>query len=706
MVRTALTAGGGPLPSEDTPNTRQARAEADRDLAQSLAKEYRLAAEKSAAELAEAKRVIEEHDAALQSQRTEMSALQRQLAGLADQVNGTENSRRARAAADAAAAEDDHSPAPPVPHAAATAPSVPTLLTASEAGRCFLHIGISIDCATALVSREGMRDWRSLKDLDDKRIKTLCYNLRRGGGAAPGIEVPEFAEFRLSQLVYHVQKLIDCSPDATLDRILPEHLDLLTPQRELEKAYDASSVTVPVFSNAEFTNKPDRAIETLDRYLMALRSTTGTPLAYVVRERMIPYDSAGDDPSKYCSKDEELAARMPIVSVRYNGDISPKALEKLKPTSLTPVFVQDRRIVARILYDLLSKLNIYVHMTQSVNKQDGRAAYLDLRNGMFSSKSLTLRNVALEKTIDALEYRGEVKNFDWRRYTDKHIDCHNIKAAIASHDGFVDWTEDEKVRKLWAGIKCADIDTCVTHMLTVPALAEDFRACVLFVTDFIATSKSRRGTQRNISELGRGGRGGGGGRGGRNGGGRAGRGQGTGRGGHGGRTQAREGGRPPQPEVDKCTHITESWYAAGKYGSFGPAERQKVYQNLCRKKLREQNLPLPEGVPALPFEQRQTSQIAQFRLGGPLPPTLPPPPPDAMNMPLTAIHLDHALHAFGTVVNKELQALKDTMDNDDVDLFEEMPNIDTLAAIGRNRKNVALGRQPPDSGRRKKAKFS
>ena len=77
-----------------------------------------------------------------------------------------------------------------------------------------------------------------------------------------------------------------------------------------------------------------------------------------------------------------------------------------------------------------------------------------------------------------------------------------------------------------------------------------------------------------------------------------------------------------------------------------------------------------------------------------------------MHMPLTAVHLDRALHAFGTVVNKELQALKDAMDSDDIDLFEEMPNIDTLAAIGSNRKNVPLGRQPPNSGRRKKAKFS
>ncbi len=70
---------------------------------------------------------------------------------------------------------------------------------------------------------------------------------------------------------------------------------------------------------------------------------------------------------------------------------------------------------------------------------------------------------------------------------------------------------------------------------------------------------------------------------------------GRGGGGRGGRSNSRHDGRkrggrgsnqtqrpdklPSQEEVDKCTHITESFYPKSEYAKMTPAKKQKEYQN-------------------------------------------------------------------------------------------------------------------------------
>ena len=100
-------------------------------------------------------------------------------------------------------------------------------------------------------------------------------------------------------------------------------------------------------------------------------------------------------------------------------------------------------------------------------------------------------------------------------------------------------------------------------------LRSNFAAYVMFVNNYISLNKNRFGSNRRISELNSGGLGG------------RGRRNGSGRGGAGGRgqdqDQDRERGGPSQNEVDKCSHITEAFYANKKYTDFNAAERHKVW---------------------------------------------------------------------------------------------------------------------------------
>ena len=77
-----------------------------------------------------------------------------------------------------------------------------------------------------------------------------------------------------------------------------------------------------------------------------------------------------------------------------------------------------------------------------------------------------------------------------------------------------------------------------------------------------------------------------------------------------------------------------------------------------------------------------------------------------MSMPLTVGHLDQALCAFASHINDDLHKTKKAMDSDGINFLDKFNNIDTLAAIGSNRSNKALGHQVRNDRRRKKQKFT
>ena len=102
-----------------------------------------------------------------------------------------------------------------------------------------------------------------------------------------------------------------------------------------------------------------------------------------------------------------------------------------------------------------------------------------------------IQNTTNDTKIDSLEYRGEQKSFNWKKYTETIMECHNVCTLLAKHDGYHDWTDADKGQKLHCGVKCLDLDTAFTRIMTKPALREDFAASVMFVNDYISTNKNR-----------------------------------------------------------------------------------------------------------------------------------------------------------------------------------------------------------------------
>ena len=62
--------------------------------------------------------------------------------------------------------------------------------------------------------------------------------------------------------------------------------------------------------------------------------------------------------------------------------------------------------------------------------------------------------------IQALEYTGDCKNFNWDWYTNLYVEQNNVKYSLVTY-GFTYYTGAHKVRYILDGIKTANIETCI-----------------------------------------------------------------------------------------------------------------------------------------------------------------------------------------------------------------------------------------------------
>ena len=163
---------------------------------------------------------------------------------------------------------------------------------------------------------------------------------------------------------------------------------------------------------------------------------------------------------------------------------------------------------------------------------------------------MAIRDAACDSKIQALEYTGDCKNFNWDWYTNFHVEQHNVKSSLVTY-GFTDYTNAQKVLYLIDGIKTANLETCIETITTNDVLREYFGRAARHIMDFLVRQKARN-PNRNISGFNTD-RGGGRGKSGREG---DGGGQGT-QGGRGeGATGGSHSGIPPQADFDKCSRIT------------------------------------------------------------------------------------------------------------------------------------------------------
>ena len=438
---------------------------------------------------------------------------------------------------------------------------------------------MTADGAYQMVVTHGYDHFEALRYLSDRQdVTTTMTTIRRRCDQYPGVLVTTLSEGLIFDLgymcefMYRIQRPMTGAWLQTIDHdILRDYRD----QRQMELGHSNSSeigAGCPTFN----ANDTWSSLEELTQYLATQRGVKKVPLDYVVRPELVPKPSADDDRDQYNDLDRELVARARILTdtayVTAAGDMT--RLEATGP------FVNSFKTDAQLVYAIITKWGnnnraIASQLNDQKRTRNGRKVYYNLTRTLHGVTPTQTHVAKIEARLQRLEYTGEGRRGqNFQGYRAQFTDC--FVTLESSGDPY---DEGKKVRLFLRGIKHALLKTTIEVIRANPDYRSNFQAAADLLSDAVAQysldpenarSIKRVDTFRSLQPVGRGAD-------------DRGRGRGRGRGQRRGRGD-RVTNVPPQAEVDKCIHITKTYYPPAVYDKFTPAEKHKLWQNQKRQR--------------------------------------------------------------------------------------------------------------------------
>ena len=448
------------------------------------------------------------------------------------------------------------------------------------------RLGFSANAQTKLVTTEEINTLKDLRSIvSEDRSRAVVKAIRRPGGNAAGESVSEKAEHNLRTAAYVACLWERTSRDSmdVADIILTGTLfEKAERQMQLEESWNNDSQVFEAATDSQVKNKFQEVFDNLIEMLEQVRGCTGIPLAYLVRDRLVPLADANDPANGYSTIDMELIARARIIKKANEGDDNLEEAGPEKRTNTANIDLVKLHTIAKLVFGPTS---MWVHAKSAAKVRNGRLELKYIWLNEFGPNAIDARVQKVKKDIAAIAYTGEKKNFKWPNYVGRHKSCHNTMAKLVPH-GYSDFTAREKVTYLIGGVKCNDLDVPINTIQSNAKYRSDFEESQLFIAEHIRMVKERSSHQdRGISKVDTSGRGGGGGRG--RGGQDAGRGRGGGRGGGGREARGANFNPPTAPiargEFDReamaLTYPDKPWYPQEVYDGFTAVQRRRVHLN-------------------------------------------------------------------------------------------------------------------------------
>jgi hypothetical protein len=286
----------------------------------------------------------------------------------------------------------------------------------------FMRIGFTNEAADALTdaARENFTI-DSLAGFQVQDVKALCQALRRpgvtiagpapaGGGAVPqtnnpGVAVSAMAELNLKIACYmagHFARVEQTLVAADITAAAMIRYDVYRRNEQDFKEPDA--VLKP--------SKPEKIIEWVEEFedhLYLYNGQNGRPLSYVIRETVTPPAEAQDLPfvgsnTRYISLREEVYLRAPHTDAQYQLDRS--------------------RVFEMINDEVAEHKHVKSWIKPFVQAQDGQSAWSALKAHYLGAAKLEAIEVAAEKRLDQLIYRGEKPRYTFELHISFHRKAH------------------------------------------------------------------------------------------------------------------------------------------------------------------------------------------------------------------------------------------------------------------------------------------
>jgi hypothetical protein len=172
-------------------------------------------------------------------------------------------------------------------------------------------------------------------------------------------------------------------------------------------------------------------LENIKEYLSYQYGITGATLDYVVRPEISVKPEVEDPPENYETVDQEITAR-----ATHTG----------RP------FVNDRRNVWDIMYNICGKHSCFVYIKPALRTRNGRDSYMHLFDHFLGPNNVGNMTSEAEIKLTSTLYNGEKKSFTWETYARIHTEQQSILNGLKDY-GYAGIDDSSKVRHLLKGIK-------------------------------------------------------------------------------------------------------------------------------------------------------------------------------------------------------------------------------------------------------------
>ena len=418
------------------------------------------------------------------------------------------------------------------------------------------RLGISVKCTTRFMDEEGFETARDLALARETDVKSTIDNVNKLFGSATGndrIYFPPIKVARIKALCVYFRRclMINQIPDIRL-------IDLARCQ-EFVDCYNSwtekQDDTDDVVKQKDLKFDPLKFKTFIDEFktlLSSLRGSRGITLGYVIRGSNTQTGPPIEVASPDVNSNEILSNNATLSGVDFNRDNA-------------KVFTCLRVILTSTTgWNVISKFS---------NRRDGRGAFLALQAHFQGRSYFELMKTQATTMMSKTYYHGDRAKFTWETFVSIHLEAHELFIQTGEP-----LSESMKILNLKNGIRdTAMMENTIEAARTSPAANASFEAYVNFLTEGIASKRSRKETfkhnvPRQVSDVNTiGGRGRG----------RGGRGRGRGRG------RGKGQGNGPSIQCEGKTLYVKKSYSREEYNQLSVNQKNAI--RLARLKLKSQS---------------------------------------------------------------------------------------------------------------------
>ena len=230
-------------------------------------------------------------------------------------------------------------------------------------------------------------------------------------------------------------------------------------------------------------------------------AVTKAPIAYLMRDRLIPLSEDDENKDEYADFDQQLISRHPIIQAGHAA-VAEEAIEKSGPRKKHLQVNGNNTVLFHLLKSVFGKTSWWTHARPTEKNKDGRLAIRLLSQNLECNNFMEELNLHKKAAILRLRYGGENQARGIVKYINAHKQHHHYQAQPQDVPGFNNFEDREKVTMLTNGIKTVEYDAAVLSINANTAEeSNNFEKAQIRLLEYKSLIDERKRNQRNVSSV-------------------------------------------------------------------------------------------------------------------------------------------------------------------------------------------------------------